>query len=233
MRVAGNRQSGVRNASLVMTRAPRGGSARVSGAANAAGYPAGSSRGKSIRHASALACLEKSAKFLNGRRALGGRAGIAGRTRPNASSPLSLAVAFLAATASEWSVFAPRVAASAFAIAGDIVSLLPPEIYRFAANFASPRSRAPASRATSVSPSGACAGRMQPKPEVNSREAVDLGTHEATRRCWLKYGLGRGAASGYCRVPAKHVEAHVSPEGADSENAIDEASESRFRGPPC
>ena len=136
---------------------------------------------------------------------MGGRSEIARRTRPNASSPLSLTPAFLAAAASEWSVFAPRVAASAFAPAGDIVSLLPPEIYGFAANLASPRLRAPASRAQSVSPSGVCAGGMQPKPEVNSREAVDLGTHEATRRCWLKCGSVGGAGSGYCRVPAKHI----------------------------
>ena len=85
-------------------------------------------------------------------------------------------------------------------MAGDIVSLLPLEIYRFAANFAGPRSRAPASRAPRVSPSRACAEGMQPKPEVNSREAVDLGTREATRRCWLKYGLARDAGSGYCRT---------------------------------
>ena len=69
---------------------------------------------------------------------------------------------------------------------------------------------------------------MQPKPEVNSREAVDLGTREATRRCWLKYGLARDAGSGYCRTSRDAVEAHVSPKVADSENAIEEALESRF-----
>lgn len=172
-----------------MTRAPRAASARAS-PRERGGISGGLLAGKS-NETTALACLEKSARFLNGRSALGGRAGIAGRTRPNASSLLPLAVAFLAATASDWSAFAPRVAASAFATAGDIVSLLPPEIYRFAANFASPRLRALASRASRVSPNGACAGVMQPKPEVNSREAVDLGTHEATRRCWLKYGNRR------------------------------------------
>ena len=143
---------------------------------------------------------------------MGGRAGIAGRTRPNASSLLPLAVAFLAATASDWSAFAPRVAASAFAIAGDIVSLLPPEIYRFAANFASPRLRALASKAPRVSPNGACAGVMQPKPEVNSREAVDLGTHEATRRCWLKYGLRRERVQDIVDRDKSNIEAHVSPD---------------------
>ena len=210
MRVAGNRQSGARNASLVMTRTPRAASARVS-PRERGGISGGLLAGKS-NETTALACLEKSARFLNGRPALGGRAGIAGRTRPNASSLLPLAVAFLAATASDWSAFAPRVAASAFAIAGDIVSLLPPEIYRFAANFASPRLRALASRAPRVSPNGACAGVMQPKPEVNSREAVDLGTHEATRRCWLKYGLRRERVQDIVDRDKSNIEAHVSPD---------------------